>query len=642
MYGLCVVVLLGAMGGSTAFAHAGVRWLHGEDNAPLWVGQGRPLANAFRKGTSPVLSKNTTFVRLGMRWDGPAYLYFQARFSRDGKSWTSWRTMIRYWSEGTTHNSHIDPPASLTKYAQIRIVGEGVPTFLAAELIPALGPMASKPSNGKQNGLKVIPPSWEGQTSSQTSGLTGPYNDRSKWNAAAAKCTTKDATKQGIAIHHTVTPNNDTVAPATRVKGIQSYHQNSRGWCDIGYHILISEDGQAWEGRPAEVLGSHVGSNNKGTLGISFMGTFDAVTPNKKMLCKGAELIAWAIQTFGIQRNRTSIMGHREFPQNSTTCPGNALFAQLGYLVQQSASTQCNGVTPPPTSCDFIEIVGLSGGQLNIREGTSTNFKIVGTVTDGICLKVLGKQTGQDVRGNSTWYKISYNGVTGWVSGYYAQCSECGKSQDTTPPKIVILAPKDGTTTGNPTIEVQGNVTDNGKIASVTVNGQAVTLNSGGVFTTQVTLQPGPQSITVNATDEAGNKGTASVQVIYQKGGEGTTGTETTTERPKPTEPATEPNTKAEPPVSSEPVTPTPDASVGTESASRTDILILTDIGKQACQNNQECPSAQTCYQGQCVAGPGGGCGCNGTGQGGNWGLFLLMLGLLWMRKSRGVGTKEA
>jgi hypothetical protein len=60
--------------------------------------------------------------------------------------------------------------------------------------------------------------------------------------------------------HHTVTAAMGD--PAGILRGIQNYHMDGRGWCDIAYHILLSIDGRVWEGRPLHLLGSHVASHN--------------------------------------------------------------------------------------------------------------------------------------------------------------------------------------------------------------------------------------------------------------------------------------------------------------------------------------------------------------------------------------------
>jgi hypothetical protein len=78
---------------------------------------------------------------------------------------------------------------------------------------------------------------------------------------------------------------------------------------------------------------------------------------------------------------------------------------------------------------------------------------------------------------------------------------------DTTPPALTISALADNATTNNATQNVTGTVSDAGGIASVTVNGTAVTVTNGA-FSTALTLASGANTITTVATDTAGNKTT--------------------------------------------------------------------------------------------------------------------------------------
>lgn len=392
--------------------------LHGEDGAPLWAGEGIDLQRVFRP--TPLHLKAQRIVRVGMRWDGPSHLEWQARFRKKSGAWSAWFTLRTTWNESSSHNSHVDPPQGWASEVEVRVLGEGHPSFVAIELIGKLGPLAVPYAPSKTG--KPLPSA----PNPGPLGVSGPYNPRSAWKAARAKCSSRDATKNRIAIHHTVSPNNDTMSPEARLRGIQSFHQNTRGWCDVGYHILISQDGRAWEGRPADTLGAHVGSQNRGALGISFIGTFTSVTPNNKMLCTGAKLIDWAVKQFGISRNRTSIMGHRQFPGNSTACPGDKLYALIGSMITQSSqSGNCSSVTPP--KCDNVRTANLSGGRLNIRKSSTAQSQRLGDMPEGTCLKVLAKtDKGQSVRGNTTWYQINYQSIKGgWISGYYANCSTC-------------------------------------------------------------------------------------------------------------------------------------------------------------------------------------------------------------------------
>jgi len=69
-------------------------------------------------------------------------------------------------------------------------------------------------------------------------------NGRSVCGARAARCSSSHRPNR-VTIHHTVTPTHDRLSPQARLRQIHSYHQDVRGWCDIGYHFLVSRDGQA-------------------------------------------------------------------------------------------------------------------------------------------------------------------------------------------------------------------------------------------------------------------------------------------------------------------------------------------------------------------------------------------------------------
>ncbi|MCP5049017.1 MAG: hypothetical protein GY940_17740, partial [bacterium] len=83
---------------------------------------------------------------------------------------------------------------------------------------------------------------------------------------------------------------------------------------------------------------------------------------------------------------------------------------------------------------------------------------------------------------------------------------------DTASPVVKIDSLADGDYTNQDTAPVTGTVTDASPITSVMVNGNPVTLQ-GNSFSTQVTLQENTNTITVTATDQANNPGSASVSV---------------------------------------------------------------------------------------------------------------------------------
>jgi N-acetylmuramoyl-L-alanine amidase len=49
-------------------------------------------------------------------------------------------------------------------------------------------------------------------------------------------------------------------------------------WNDIGYNFLVGEDGNVYEGRGWNTVGTHAGNFNKKSIGICFIGNFTGVS----------------------------------------------------------------------------------------------------------------------------------------------------------------------------------------------------------------------------------------------------------------------------------------------------------------------------------------------------------------------------
>lgn len=78
-----------------------------------------------------------------------------------------------------------------------------------------------------------------------------------------------------VIIHHSDTPSCTIKDDCSRrVRSIQNYHQDSKGWQDIGYNFLVGEDGNVYEGRGWTKQGAHTKSYNSKSIGICFLGTF--------------------------------------------------------------------------------------------------------------------------------------------------------------------------------------------------------------------------------------------------------------------------------------------------------------------------------------------------------------------------------
>ena len=80
---------------------------------------------------------------------------------------------------------------------------------------------------------------------------------------------------------------------------------------------------------------------------------------------------------------------------------------------------------------------------------------------------------------------------------------------------LTVSTLADGSYTNVGTLNINGSAIDTAGIQSITVNGQAVTVNADGSFSTAVTLQTGANTITIVATDNAGTQKTDARTITF-------------------------------------------------------------------------------------------------------------------------------
>lgn len=133
-----------------------------------------------------------------------------------------------------------------------------------------------------------------------------------------------------IIVHHTESPGGD-------VEFVRHIHVDINKWSDVGYHFVITNgkshgswnaggDGEIQEGRPMERMGAHAKGANKGSVGISLVGTFDETEPTSKQVASVCGLIATLCNKFNLDP-RSDVLGHRDV--GNTDCPGDNLYALL-------------------------------------------------------------------------------------------------------------------------------------------------------------------------------------------------------------------------------------------------------------------------------------------------------------------------
>jgi hypothetical protein len=176
--------------------------------------------------------------------------------------------------------------------------------------------------------------------------LTGVLDvTRPQWHARGMKANHDPMTTPWrITVHHSAEPiaSGSLAATKAEVRRIQQFHQDGRGWADIGYHFLVDREGRVVEGRPLDFQGAHAfGDNNIGNIGICLLGNFAADTERggsyavvqsvpAAQLAGLEELVETLRSHYGIARGE--VHGHSEM--RGTECPGPFL---MGWVKRYRA-----------------------------------------------------------------------------------------------------------------------------------------------------------------------------------------------------------------------------------------------------------------------------------------------------------------
>lgn len=98
---------------------------------------------------------------------------------------------------------------------------------------------------------------------------------------------------------------------------IHSWHL-ARGFRGFGYHLYVRKDGSVHQGRPLWAMGAHTMHYND-QVGICCEGNYDT---EKKMPAKQLASLKAAIAYAKKKTGARIVKGHREMPNNATSCPG--------------------------------------------------------------------------------------------------------------------------------------------------------------------------------------------------------------------------------------------------------------------------------------------------------------------------------
>jgi hypothetical protein len=327
--------------------------------------------------TTRVLRAPRRFDLAGLRWAPGSRVQAQVRARRSGGRWTRWTPL---------HAAHAadvagTDPAFTGTADEIQLRLRGHARALKLRFVRAL-PHAPSPrarARASQSGGPYVVPraSWGGDQ-------VPPRSDPGY------------GTVQAAFVHHTATAVD--YAPEESpgiVLGIARYHRDSNGWNDIGYNFLVDRYGVIFEGRAggidAAVVGAQAQGYNSQSTGIACLGTFTNLALDAPAMDALARLIGWKLSLHGIpvegevtlvsgggSSNRypngtpvvfQRVSGHRD--SNETTCPGEALYAQLPDLRARAAryAVPVSAITVQAARQRGTSPVAVSG-QLRFADGS--------------------------------------------------------------------------------------------------------------------------------------------------------------------------------------------------------------------------------------------------------------------------------
>lgn len=207
-----------------------------------------------------------------------------------------------------------------------------------------------------------------------------------------------------FAQHHTAGQRVSTLADGiAEQKFIQDFHQNARGWQDIGYHFTVDDSGRVYEGVPPDFRGTHVGGNNTGNIGIAYMGNFEIAGefPTQEALDSVVAMWSWLSDHYGV--NPDSLFGHRDY--KATDCPGDNLYVELPGLRNRVRNALGFGApyvanpAPQPFTREIPPDATIGFSLRDDEEGVDVSSVIV---------RINGTQVTPEITGTPSEYRIQY------------------------------------------------------------------------------------------------------------------------------------------------------------------------------------------------------------------------------------------
>jgi len=115
------------------------------------------------------------------------------------------------------------------------------------------------------------------------------------------------------------------------VEEFRKWHKK-KGWDDVGYHFIVRLDGKLELGRPLNKQGAHVRGKNKNSIGICYVGGYNAGGFAEDTRTDAQKETLWVLHvTLKAVHPKAIIKGHRDF---SPDLDGDGVISPNEYIKQ--------------------------------------------------------------------------------------------------------------------------------------------------------------------------------------------------------------------------------------------------------------------------------------------------------------------
>lgn len=162
------------------------------------------------------------------------------------------------------------------------------------------------------------------------------FYDKNTWSSVSARTGGNMRQADGVAIHHTATPNAPQSFDAAWLSRVEQAEMN-QGYSALAYHRMVFQDGSVAGSRDWGTAGAATGGHNAHTVAICAAGYFHPDvndTPSEALLEAIADEIVWGTLNGYIAQGAT-ILGHRDWTRGTqwaTACPGDSLDPRVNGL----------------------------------------------------------------------------------------------------------------------------------------------------------------------------------------------------------------------------------------------------------------------------------------------------------------------